>query len=71
VARKTFEYRLLVQKQAGMDRDQVRVAVEIPASTRLLQAWPKPVVQQGRWVAFDFLLDSDKEVSVVFKASAD
>jgi hypothetical protein len=64
-----FEYRLLLQKQPGMDRDQVSVSVELPPGADLVDASPKPTRRTGRWVAFNFTLDSDKEVSLVFRAS--
>jgi hypothetical protein len=64
----SFEYRLLLQKQPGMDRDQVSVSVELPRGAELLDASPTPTSRNGRSVAFNFPLDSDKEVSVVFRA---
>jgi hypothetical protein len=64
-----FEYRLLVQKQPGMDRDQVSVTVELPPSTKLLEASPPPTRRDGQWVGFDFPLDSDKEVVLTFRPS--
>jgi hypothetical protein len=65
----SFEYRLLVQKQPGMDRDNVRVTVELPPSTKLLEASPPPTRRTGQWVGFDFPLDSDKEVILTFRPS--
>jgi hypothetical protein len=65
----SFEYRLLVQKQPGMDRDQVSVSVELPPGAELLDASPTPTSRNRRSVVFNFLLDSDKEVSLVFRAS--
>jgi hypothetical protein len=64
-----FEYRLLVQKQPGMDRDQVSVSVELPPGAELVDASPTPTSRNGRSLVFNFALDSDKEVSLVFRAS--
>jgi hypothetical protein len=64
-----FEYRLLVQKQAGMDRDQVSVSVELPPGAEMVDASPTPTSRNGRSVAFNFPLNSDKELSLVFRAS--
>ena len=64
-----FEYRLLVQKQPGMDEDRVTVAVELPSGAELLTASPAPTAREGRWVVMDFSLDSDTEVVVAFKVS--
>jgi hypothetical protein len=64
-----FEYRLLVQKQPGMNRDRVSVTVELPPSTKLLEASPPPTRRDGQWVVFDFPLDSDKEVVLTFRPS--
>jgi hypothetical protein len=66
----SFEYQLLLQKQPGMDRDQVSVSVELPPGAELVDASPTPTSRNGRSVAFNFPLDSDKEVSLVFRASS-
>jgi hypothetical protein len=65
----SFEYRLLVQKQPGMDRDQVSVSVELPPGAELLDASPTPTSRNKRSVVFNSPLDSDKEMSLVFRAS--
>ena len=62
-----YEYRLLLQKQPGMDQDRVSVAVELPVDAELLAASPGPTARSGSWVAFDFTLDSDREVVVDFR----
>jgi exonuclease VII small subunit len=69
IGRDSFEYRLLVQKQPGMDQDRVSVAVELPPGTELLAISPTPKTRNGQWVTFEFPLDSDKQVVVTFKAS--
>ena len=63
-----FEYRLLIQKQAGMDTDRVSVRVEPPPGTEIVHTSPEVSRRSGRSVIFDFPLDSNKEVVVVFKA---
>jgi hypothetical protein len=65
----SFEYRLLVQKQPGWDRDQVNVGVELPAGTELLSASPEPATRRGQWVTVGFPLLSDQEVVISFKTS--
>jgi hypothetical protein len=70
IGRDSYEYRLLVQKQPGMDRDRVSVAVELPLGTELLATSPAPKTRNGRWVTFDFPLDSDKQVVITFKISS-
>jgi hypothetical protein len=70
IGQDSFEYRLLLQKQPGMDRDRVSVAVELPNGTELLATSPAPNTRNGRWVTFDFPLDSDKQVVITFKASS-
>ena len=63
----TFEYRLLLQKQSGIDRDIVYVAVEVPAGAEVLSVSPTPNGVNQRWRGFEFLLDTDKEVVVSFR----
>ena len=63
-----FEYRLLVQKQPGMDRDLVSLAVELPEGAELLNTTPSFNSSKGRWYLFDFPLRADTTVVVSFKA---
>ena len=63
-----FEYRLLIQKQPGMDRDLVSLAVELPDGAELLDTTPKFNSSRGSWYLFDFPLRADTTVVVVFKA---
>lgn len=65
----SFEYRLLLQKQPGMEQDRISVAVELPLGTEVLKTSPESAGRSGGWVTFDFDLDSDKEVVVAFRAS--
>ena len=64
---KTFEYRLLVQKQSGMDRDMVSVSVQIPAGTEVTNVSPAPTRRNGRWLGFDFPLEQDTRVVVSYR----
>ena len=63
----SFEYRLLVQKQAGVDQDIVTVSLGLPSGAELVDVSPKPSAQNSQWLKFEFQLDSDKEVVVGFK----
>ena len=60
------EYRLLIQKQSGMDRDRVTIEVELPAEARLLQTSPEFNSRKGRWIIFNFQLVADTTVAVSF-----
>ena len=62
-----YEYRLLVQKQPGMDRDQVRLAVELPPGSRLVESSPDFSGRRGQWLLYDFILKSDTTVAVSFR----
>ncbi len=62
-----YEYRLLIQKQPGMDSDGISVAVELPPNVQLQRASPSSFLQQGRWLVFDFILESDTLVTVLFR----
>ena len=63
-----FEYRLLVQKQPGMDRDLVSLAVELPDGAKILNTTPSYNSSIGNWYLFDFPLRADTTVVVSFKA---
>ena len=65
-ARGVYEYRLLIQKQPGMDLDRVSVAVELPPGAELLQTPPKSHSSRGRSLLFNFTLESDTQVVVSF-----
>ena len=62
-----YEYRLLVQKQPGMDSDRVRIAVELPSDSELVETSPEYNSRQGRWLLFDFTLYSDTTLVVSFR----
>ena len=62
-----YEYRLLLQKQPGMDQDRVSVAVELLVDAELAAAPAGPSARSRSWVAFDFILDYDREVAVDFR----
>ncbi len=62
-----YEYRLLVQKQPGIDQDKVQVALELPPNTQLLRTSLPLLSKQERWLLFDFFLESDTLVTVSFR----
>ena len=62
-----FEYRLLVQKQPGMDNDRVSLEVELSEGARLLNTSPEFNSRRGQWVIFDFTLGRDTMVVVSFR----
>ena len=63
-----YEYRLLIQKQPGMDEDRVSIAVELPTDAELLGTSPEYNSRQGRWLLFDFTLESDTILVVSFRS---
>ena len=65
-----YEYRLLLQKQPGMDDDKVSLAVELARGAELLETSPNYSSSQGRWLLFDFPLRSDTTVVVSFRMAA-
>ena len=64
-----YEYRLLVQKQPGMDRDRASVAVQIPGGAELLGTTPKFNSRRGQTLLFDFTVEADTLVVVSFKGA--
>ena len=67
VAADVYEYRLLIQKQPGMDRDQVGIGVQLPSGASLVEASPAFTSRRGDWLLFDFPLVSDTTVAVSFR----
>jgi hypothetical protein len=61
-----YEYRLLAQKQPGIDSDVVIGTVNLPAGAQLLDVSPNPTATNSNWLKFEFNLDTDKEVVVGF-----
>jgi len=62
-----YEYRLLVQKQPGIDHDQVSLAVQLAPNAELLETSPRYSSIRGQWLLFDFTLESDTTVVVSFQ----
>ena len=62
-----YEYRLFIQKQAGMDEDRVSVGVELPKDAEMLETSPRFTSRRGRWLQFDFLLQSDTFIVVTLR----
>ena len=67
VAPDVFEYRLLLQKQPGMDRDRVSIVVELPPNAELLSTSPEYNSIRGQRLLFDFTLSRDTTVAVSFR----
>lgn len=63
-----YEYRLLLSKQPGMDRDRVRVRVQLPAGASVTTASPVSASVGGTTVTWDLALRSDTELVVVFES---
>ena len=62
-----YEYRLLVQKQSGIDKDRVTIAVDLPAGAELLATSPSLRARRGQMLLFEFPLQKDTVVIVSFK----
>ena len=69
-ANDTYEYRLLIQKQPGMDEDRVSLAVELPSGASGVRTSPEFNSSLGQWLLFDFTLASDTTVVVSFRVSS-
>ena len=69
IANQTYQYRLLVQKQPGMDRDVVTVAVDLPPGSELLSTSLIPRARRGQMLLFEFNLLEDTSLTVSFKTS--
>lgn len=63
----TYEYRLLVQKQPGIDTDVVSVSVRIPPETEVTNVSPEPTSATNGWLGFEFPLNQDTELMVSFR----
>ena len=63
----TYEYRLLVQKQPGIDMDVVSVSVRIPPKTEVANVSPEPTSATNGWLGFEFPLNQDTELMVSFR----
>jgi hypothetical protein len=62
-----LSYHLVWQKQAGAAAWPVSVTVLFPAGTTLLEAQPQPANLAANSATFQFDLDTDHEVSLIFK----
>ena len=60
----TYEYRLLVQKQPGIDTDVVSVSVQIPPGTEVTNVSPVPISVTNGWLGFEFPLNQNTELMV-------
>ena len=64
----SYEYRLLIDKQPGIDDDIVNVLVELPPGSEVISVSPEPKVNEGGRIGFELFLDTDKELSIAFTA---
>ena len=62
-----WEYRLLLQKQPGLDQDQISIAVKLPPNAEPLETSPDYNSRRGQWLLFDFTLKRDTLVVVPFE----
>jgi len=62
-----YEYRLLIQKQPGMDPEPVTIAVQLPRGATLRETTPSHSKRSGRWLVFDMSLKSDTTIVVPFE----
>ena len=62
-----YEYRLLIQKQPGVDRDRVSLTVQLPPNAELLSTSPQYTSRRGQSLSFFFTLESDTVVVVSFR----
>ena len=62
-----YEYRMLVQKQSGMDQDLVSLEVRLPPDSELVSTSPGFNSRRGPWLVFNFTLKTDTEVVVSFR----
>ena len=67
LGRNTYEYRLLMQKQPGIDTDLVDVALELPPGSEVISSSPAPKAKNGNWLSYRFELESDTQVVVSFR----
>ena len=63
----TFEYRLQLIKQPGMDRDQVTVRIELPSGYQLVTAINASLDPDFSAVVYHGVLNQDTEIVIVFK----
>ena len=63
-----YEYRLQIQKQPGMNRDKIVVAVQLPPGAGFVAASPGAAYGEGGWVVLESGLPSDLPFFVTFRA---
>ena len=63
----TYEYRLLIQKQPGVEENQITVAIEIPKGAELLETSTAPKARQKETLLFQFPLVMDTVITVSFR----
>ena len=66
-APRVVEYRVLLQKQPGMDQDVISMGVQLPPGAELVATTPEFNSRQGRWLSFDFPLVKYTVIAVTFQ----
>ena len=64
-----YEYRLLIQKQPGMNDDRVSLTVDLPPDAELVTTSPAFNSKRRQRIFFDFTLESDTTVVVSFSTN--
>ncbi len=62
-----YEYRLLIQKQPGVDNDRVSLTVQLAPGIELVSTSPESTSRRGQSLIFDFTLESDTTIVVSFR----
>lgn len=61
-----YEYRLKVQKQPGMNKDAITVAVQLPSGAKLITTSAGMVQKSDGWLVYQGQLNMDTELAVSF-----
>ncbi|MDX1614220.1 MAG: DUF4012 domain-containing protein [Candidatus Promineifilaceae bacterium] len=61
------QYRLYVQKQAGLKNERVRVKIELPAGATVLETEPLPTTIDGQTVRFESDLTVDRQFVIEYR----
>ena len=64
-----YEYRLLIQKQPGIDRDHITVVVDLPPEAELTSTSLSLTARRGQMLLFDFTLQEDTLIAVSFRTA--
>ena len=64
----SYEYRLRIEKQPGIDNDTGQVLVQLPGGASIIAVSQEPVTNDDGRLVFEFNLDTDKELAITFSA---